>query len=61
MLSTLPQGLVQWNFTTGNGVFSSPAVANGMTYVGSHDGKVYVLDAATGLENTGPPVVKFHT
>ena len=29
-------------------VDSSPAVAGGTVYVGSHDGKVYALDAATG-------------
>jgi len=29
-------------------VDSSPAVAGGRVYVGSSDGKLYVLDAATG-------------
>jgi hypothetical protein len=37
-----------WSYTTGDEVFSSPAVAGGMVYVGSGDGKVYCLDAATG-------------
>ena len=29
---------------------SSPAVANGVVYVGSDDGNVYALNAATGAE-----------
>ncbi|MGW3246541.1 caspase, EACC1-associated type, partial [Streptomyces sp. NPDC001070] len=37
-----------WAYTTGNMVFSSPAVVGGIVYVGSDDGKVYALDAATG-------------
>jgi parallel beta-helix repeat protein len=37
-----------WNYTTGNRVFSSPAVVSGRVYVGSEDGKVYCLDAYTG-------------
>ena len=31
------KGLLTWSFTTGNTVFSSPAVANGVIYVGSYD------------------------
>ena len=34
-------------------VDSSPAVAGGRVYVGSSDGKLYVLDAATGAEAVG--------
>ena len=37
-----------WNYTTGDQVDSSPAVADGRVYVGSNDGKVYCLDAFTG-------------
>jgi parallel beta-helix repeat protein len=39
-----------WNYTTGNGVDSSPAVADGRVYVGSGDGRVYCLDASTGAQ-----------
>jgi outer membrane protein assembly factor BamB len=40
---------VKWSYTTGGNVsFSSPAVAGGVVYVGSIDGKVYALNAATG-------------
>jgi glucose dehydrogenase len=37
-----------WTVTTGSAVPSSPAVANGVVYVGSLDGKVYSLNATTG-------------
>ena len=36
--------------TTGSGVGSSPAVANGVVYVGSYDDNVYALNAATGAK-----------
>ena len=39
-----------WNYTTGNGVDSSPAVVGGRVYVGSGDYKVYCLDASTGAQ-----------
>ncbi len=42
-------GLTQkWSYATSEAISSSPAVANGVVYVGSDDGKVYALDAATG-------------
>jgi len=37
-----------WNYTTGDLVLSSPAVANGKVYIGSDDLKVYCLNAETG-------------
>ena len=37
-----------WSYSTGNGVYSSPAVVNGVIYVGSLDDKVYALNATTG-------------
>jgi hypothetical protein len=37
-----------WTYTTGSGVYSSPAVANVVVYVGSRDNNVYALNAATG-------------
>ena len=54
-----------WNYTTGVGVRfaaveGSPAVAGGVVYVGSNDGKVYALDAFGGSPlwnfTTGGPV-----
>jgi parallel beta-helix repeat protein len=38
----------QWTYTTGDGVWSSPAVVDGMVFVGSNDGNVYALDQHTG-------------
>jgi glucose dehydrogenase len=39
---------VRWTYTTGSLVQSSPAVANGVAYVGSWDHNVYALNASTG-------------
>ena len=38
----------RWIRASGQGVESSPAVVNGHVYIGSGDGKVYSLNAATG-------------
>jgi outer membrane protein assembly factor BamB len=37
-----------WSYTTGGAVTSSPAVANGVVYIGSGDNKLYALNASTG-------------
>jgi outer membrane protein assembly factor BamB len=40
---------LDWSYATGNAIaFSSPAVANGLIYVGSLDDTLYALDAVTG-------------
>jgi hypothetical protein len=39
---------IKWKFHTGGRVVSSPAVVNGVVYVGSTDGNFYALDAASG-------------
>jgi outer membrane protein assembly factor BamB len=39
---------VKWKFHTGGRVISSPAVVNGVAYVGSTDGNVYALEAGSG-------------
>ena len=39
-----------WNYTTGDYVASSPAVAGGYVYVGSNDNKIYCLNATTGAK-----------
>ena len=41
-------GVKLWSYTTGNYV-DSPAVVNGVVYVGSFDGNVYALNASTGV------------
>ncbi len=38
-----PDGTLKWKYKTGNSVFSSPAVAGGITFIGSRDGKVYAF------------------
>ena len=40
----------RWRFTAGDSVDSSPTVVDGVVYVGSDDGTLYALDAATGAE-----------
>ncbi len=39
---------IKWKFHTDGRVISSPAVVNGVVYVGSTDGNLYAVDAATG-------------
>lgn len=41
---------LRWSFTTGGIVTSSPAVVNGVVYVGSGDGNIYALDVLTGTK-----------
>ena len=41
-------GAVKWSYTAGGLITSSPAVVDGVVYVGSYDGKLYALDAVTG-------------
>jgi outer membrane protein assembly factor BamB len=43
-------GLAKWIFSTGGKVDSSPVVAGKRVYFGSNDGKLYVLDLATGAQ-----------
>jgi len=40
---------VAWSFPAENAVSSSPAVADGVVYVGSNDGKVYSFTLAGGV------------
>ncbi|WP_311044666.1 serine/threonine-protein kinase [Streptomyces sp. ID38640] len=39
---------LRWRYTTGKAVTSTPAVVDGVVYIGSDDKNVYALDAATG-------------
>jgi outer membrane protein assembly factor BamB len=48
--ATVAQIDQDWSYTTGGFVESSPAVAGGVVYVGSFDGNVYALSAATGAK-----------
>ena len=41
-------GKEKWRFATGPVIASSPAVSNGVVYVGSYDDNLYAIDAVTG-------------
>ena len=41
---------VKWTFPTGDRVVSSPVLHDGVVYVGSDDGHVYAIDAASGRQ-----------
>jgi outer membrane protein assembly factor BamB len=43
-------GAQLWSYMTRKSVASSPAVANGMVYVASWDGRVYAFGLKKGLE-----------
>jgi len=45
-----PSNTLLWRFKTGGKVNSSPAVSNGIIYIGSDDNNLYAIDAATGNE-----------
>ena len=41
---------LDWRYPTGSLIYSSPAVVNGVLYIGSYDNSVYALDARTGTK-----------
>ena len=43
-------GTEVWSYTTGNAIWSPPAVVGGVVYVGSWDDNVYALSANTGAK-----------
>jgi outer membrane protein assembly factor BamB len=45
-------GALLWSYATGGMVESSPAVANGVVYVGSDDGNVYAFGLKKGRERS---------
>ena len=54
-------GAVKWKFKTDAAVVSSPAIADGVVYVGSADGNLYAIDQESGAQkwkiDTGEPIV----
>src|SRR5579872_4444537 len=60
LAAPMKSGAEKWLFMTGSYVSSSPAVVNGVVYVGSADDYVYALDATTGAKiwafQTGGPI-----
>jgi outer membrane protein assembly factor BamB len=60
----------EWEFETGDKIWSTPAIDGGNLYIGSFDKKLYAIDAATGekkweFESGGAiavtPVINNHT
>ncbi|HEU4712080.1 MAG TPA: PQQ-binding-like beta-propeller repeat protein [Pyrinomonadaceae bacterium] len=55
-----PNGKAAWTFTTRARVESSPAIAGGRVFVGSNDGRFYVLSLTNGAKlwefNAGAPL-----
>jgi outer membrane protein assembly factor BamB len=55
-----PAGKAVWTFTTRARVESSPAIADGRVFVGSNDGRFYVLSLTNGAKlwefNAGAPL-----
>ena len=45
---TVPELKLKWHFKTGSFIYSSPAVVDGVVYIGSGDHNVYALNASTG-------------
>jgi len=48
--SRAPNGQLKWSYATEGAVWSSPAVSNGIVYIGSSDHNVYALNATTGAK-----------
>ena len=43
-------GSLKWKFNTKGKIFSSPAVVNGIAYIGSEDHNLYAIDIKTGKQ-----------
>jgi len=54
--ATVPGLAEAWSFIRFGGFDSSPALANGVLYVGSSDKNLYALDASTGAERWSFPI-----
>jgi outer membrane protein assembly factor BamB len=46
--STAPTNKTIWAYTTGNSLYSSPAVVDSVVFVGSQDNNVYAFAASSG-------------
>nr|WP_320162781.1 PQQ-binding-like beta-propeller repeat protein [uncultured Methanoregula sp.] len=55
-ISQTPQNVAPlWTYNTGKGVFSSPAIADGVVYIGSDDKNMYAINLSTGQLKWGFP------
>jgi outer membrane protein assembly factor BamB len=50
-VTNVPHLVPYWKAPTGATITSSPAVFNGLVYIGSDDGKLYAFDAITGQQH----------
>jgi len=48
-------GIPEWEFSTGDKVWSTPAIDGNTLYIGSFDKKLYALDTITGKEKWAKP------
>ena len=48
-------GEFRWSYTTGGRVVSSPAISNGVVYVGSYDHFVYAIDSVVEPQPNAEP------
>ena len=48
--SNVSNGKLTWRLTTGDYVLSSPALVDGVVYIGSDDNNTYALNATTGTK-----------
>src|SRR3982751_7051999 len=46
---------IKWEFKTKGAIIGSPAIANGIVYIGSTDGSMYAVDQATGQQKWKSP------
>ena len=53
-------GELRWTYLTGGEVYSSPAVAYGVVYVGSNDGKLYAIGSDPQIPSPTPSVPEFY-
>ena len=44
------QQQIKWTYLTDSCVYSSPTYNNGMLFIGSDDGKLYCIDAESGIK-----------
>jgi len=48
--SVVPAGKIRWKFSTAGRVIATPALSDGVLFIGSTDGNFYAIDAQTGLQ-----------
>jgi hypothetical protein len=51
-------GVLVWSYRTGSDVYSSPAVSNGVVYIGSYDHNVYAFGSTASQSST--PVTTYY-